>query len=130
MRNPNHAVEFAGQIKGTAIGSNVFDRLGEALANTAPEHLDEEKCVPLLERVVKKSYMRAPYIHEGLHQFFLDSQAHRSQDYQSKKFMNNLDLLMKTATTQIPSLLTNPKFINHYDGFLKNLMEKVIFKNL
>lgn len=62
--------------------------------------------------------MRAAYIHEGLHQFSFDSQAHRSQNYQSTKFMHNLDLLMETATAQIPSLLTNEKFIKLYDGFL------------
>jgi len=121
---PDNAVEFAGQIRATAIGSKDFDRLGEALSNTAPEHLNEGKCVALLERVVKKSQIRAAYIHKGLHQFSSDSQAHRSQDYQSKKFMANLNLLIDTATTQIPSLLTNPKFITRCDGFLEILKGK------
>lgn len=127
---PDHAVDFAGQIKATSIGSKDLDRLGEALANTAPEHLDEKKCIDLLGRVIKKSQMRAAYIHEGLHQFSLDSQAHRSQNYQSTKFMNNLDLLIETATTQIPSLLTNQKFIKLYDGFLEILSGKGNFQKV
>lgn len=127
---PDKAVDFAGQIKATSIGSKDLDRLGEALANSASEQLDESKCVNLLERVMKKSQMRAAYIHEGLHQFPFDSQAHSSQNYQSEKFMDTLDLLIQTATTKIPSLLTNEKFIKIYDGFIEILSGKGNFQKV
>lgn len=127
---PDTAIDFAGQIRGTAIGSNDLDRLGESLANTPREHLDEGKCVALLKRVIKKSKMRAAYIQEGLHQFPVDSPAHCSQDYQSKKFMNNINLLIETAASKLPSLLTNPEFIENYEDFLEILQGKGNFQKL
>lgn len=127
---PDEAVDFAGQIKATSIGSKDLDRLGEAFANTSPEHLNESKCIDLLGQVIQKSQLRAAYIHEGLHQFPFDSIAHRSQDYQSLKFMSNLDLLIETATSQIPSLLTNGSFIEDYDRFLEILNGNDAFQEI
>ena len=77
--------------------------------------------------------MRAAYIHEGLHQFCFYSQErqpHRSQDYQSTKFMNNIDLLMETAYYQKDSLLTNPKFIKLYDPFREKSNGKGDFQKI
>lgn len=44
--------------------------------------------------------------------------------------MDTLDLLIQTATTKIPSLLTNEKFIKIYDGFIEILSGKGNFQKV
>ncbi len=127
---PPAAIDFPGQVRAMSIGQHDCARLHEMMMTGDAANLNMENLKHGLRTLVKRAKIRAAYINSGVNLFPVGTPAHRTQTFQSKRFLGTFRDLMIDARETVPSLWQESEFRQDLYDFKQILNGEGIYQQM
>ena len=118
---PDRSLEYAGQIRATAVGQEDIKRLGEKIAGAI--EIDDNAVSYHINNLYKPLLYRAVYVMEGEEMFAQGSPPYNIQKHNGKRFKSEVRIFLETAIERSPALELDKEFRDN-SSKLFNILDK------